>query len=398
MEEILTSPHPTPAFPISTPIIPTSPPKKPWLRIFLVIALLVGVGIAGIYAYQNYYLQMQNKPAEEQQPNFGRILYYKNRELFSATADGKNIANLTNLGIKPDEGSEGRRILVSKDGQRVFYVGEYNVWSAKTDGTGIKKLTNYSPKTTAVELLATNHDGSKLFYKIQIGPYETHVGPTEGFIGFVATSTNFYWYDQLTDRTTVVEISSYISDYTLTELVNNQPIYRGDDDRLYKINPERGSVSLFASVKIEGSIFSFPSMAFINTDEQTITHNKYIKPARKDDAAGAQIVSVNLNSGSVYPISAVGGFTDYQYLRVSPKFTGLTYFNQKQGKTVYYNYYTKTARDLFNRDAYFPIWINEISFIYEYKDGNKFNLFKFNLYSGIEEKIIEGVDSLVLNL
>lgn len=370
------------------------------VKVVLLFSLIAAFGALLV----THYLKQPKPPTPvpDQQDSFvKRIIYTKEDKLFSSTPDGKDPIDLSALGIEASD------IIVNKDGEKLYFVKQHNIFFANSDGSQIEQITNNSPIDLSYEfkykinLLGVNNDGSKLLFSYEV-PFGGEKNPD------VRYGTCFY--DLSSDTVKFVRESVFERDeqYRFVQFVGDVPIYaQYPDDYLYALDPNNNRLTKFSKVPLPG--IGSSNDASINTEKgvAVYTSTRSSPGAETTETSYGQIVSLDYRSGNRTAISPAGTFAEYHVSGVSPNFESVIYGHKiRDGpvvrKTDFYHYDYKTGQTkllAMGSDLLFPqLWLNDEEFLYasRYVSKNEpATIYKVDLRLGDRTAVLKNITWLV---
>jgi hypothetical protein len=233
------------------------------------------------------------------------------------------------------------QVMASPGQQKIAYCQNNDLWVYDLVTKKKSQLTHvgrpYTKKLASIEISIKHWswDESKILYSVGSGETEDPEGysPTRGVR---PAEYGFHIYDLKTGRSS--SLPSYIPGELIAgwlengDFVLNSPS-SGHTDRIYqgqfvRYNVEDESATASLSEQSIGSDFL---QVDISRDGNWLAFGKYFW---KSQTQTVELQKLNLKSGEITSISPIGGFTEYQWPKISPNGKRVAYIHLKSG---YYN-------------------------------------------------------------
>lgn len=319
-----------------------------------------------------------------------RIYFYRNKQMYSVTLDGKNEINLTKLLNISEKSPDSGNWIFNANHTGIYYVRNQDIWYINTDGSNRKIVVRnpYPSRDYWVTLYGVTDDERLIFaYEVPQGMGDIRPDPY--------VKHGIYVYDPVVKSSKFLRQNTYEYEYITT--VGNKPIYSHKYTYyLYVLDLVNGQFLLFSHVELPTSIMRWHT--FI--DEE----NRFIVSIFGDiPTSYSQVLAINYESGEKITISPAGKWADFQSLSVSPSLIHVIYskeirkeFNENNFS---YNKAIKTDYYLFNLNTLktqklpiYPLtitWIDDYTLLY--KKDNAY--YKYDITTQrIGEKLVDNID------
>jgi hypothetical protein len=338
--------------------------------------------------------------------NVSRIVYQQNEVIYSIKTDGGDPINLTKMGVKSDV------LRVSRDGRRLYYIEDHNLWTMLTTGSDHRRVTGNTESGHEVvnekvlgavgggpvsEILAVNTDGSIVLIRLTTNPKDVSLGTDP-------STRVYYYHDQTKKLQDITHFAAFdnIAHYRI--LGESVVYYHQNEARLVKLDLSSGSMATIADDFMGWYINEQFSMA-----RQEVIFNASSSNTESGDSY-SQIFKRDLKTGQDQVISPRGSWAEFQCLTVSPLMTYIIYCQSDLRIPVpSFTHYVALLPDrdtevLPNYRCYSSIvWLSDSRLVCDGPEGEMksiaqtVNLNVYDLKSRVNATLISGIDRLYTN-
>lgn len=418
--------------PVNEPTI-VQPPvtqrsNKLQLKVLTALFVLAGLGLLGAYVYQTYSgkselfnFKTSISPSRQEAglPVLNevvvtptRILYYKNKQLFSSTIDGKDEIDLSSLKVGFVRGSYlyGSNVYPTRDGKKFFFIREHNLWSANTDGTKVERVTLNSDSVPSdqeykIYIDQASPEGSRVvFYYEKVENFEGPVMKDNPNIKY-----GYYLYDEAqsvirflgdTDKYHSLGGTTPAQPIPL-EFVKGAPTYEHYNSKnIYTLDLDILTIKKFTDKVLPMLMHQVKIYPLVN--EILYSGIKWGVESTGDKGQ-SQIIAINYLTEERIDVSPVGVYSEYQSPLASPNFENIFYsrnMNSTNANLLYFIYNVKThqTHQLVTSQPTFirPVWVSDTTFLSETRTlttgADKSSVYLFDVTTNSSQKILDGVD------